>query len=44
MYNEKKRTVCFPVGGAITSLANAKDEYHECILKAKAMKKALQNN
>lgn len=44
LYNQKNRTVSFPVGGAITSLANAKDEYHECILKAKAMKKALQNN
>jgi para-aminobenzoate synthetase component 1 len=43
LYNEKKRTVTFPVGGALTSLANAKNEYHECILKAKAMKKALQN-
>lgn len=44
LYNEKKRLLSFPVGGAITSLAKAKNEYHECILKAKAMKKALQNN
>lgn len=44
LYNEKKKMVSFPVGGAITSLANAKNEYHECILKAKAMKNALQNN
>lgn len=44
LYNEKNKVLSFPVGGAITSLANAKDEYHECILKAKAMKTALQNN
>jgi para-aminobenzoate synthetase component 1 len=43
LYNQKKKTLSFPVGGAITSLANAGDEYHECILKAKAMKNALQN-
>jgi para-aminobenzoate synthetase component 1 len=44
LYNEKKKIVSFPVGGALTSMAKGKDEYHECILKGKAMKKALQNN
>jgi len=44
LYNERKKVISFPVGGAITALANGPDEYHECILKAKAMKKALQNN
>jgi len=44
LYNENKKVISFPVGGAITSLANGSDEYHECILKAKAMKKALQNS
>ncbi len=44
LYNERKKVLSFPVGGAITALANGPDEYHECILKAKAMKKALQNN
>lgn len=44
IYNEKNKKVSFPVGGAITSLANGADEYRECILKAKAMKKALQNS
>jgi para-aminobenzoate synthetase component 1 len=44
LYNSKKQMVSFPVGGALTSLANANDEYHECILKAKAMKKALQDS
>lgn len=44
LYNAKSKVLSFPVGGAITSLANAKDEYHECILKAKAMKGSLQNN
>ncbi len=44
LYNEKKGVVSFPVGGALTSLANGPDEYRECILKAKAMKNALQNS
>ena len=44
LYNAEKRIVSFPVGGALTSLAKGRDEYHECILKGKAMKKALQNN
>ena len=44
LYNSQKKILSFPVGGALTSLAKGSDEYHECILKGKAMKKALQNN
>jgi len=43
LFNSKKKVLSLPVGGALTSMANAKDEYRECILKAKAMKNALQN-
>ena len=43
LYNSKKKVLSLPVGGALTSLANAKGEYHECILKAKAMKNSLLN-
>jgi len=37
IYNEAKKYVSFTVGGAITSLANAKDEYNECLVKAAAL-------
>ncbi|HRW63637.1 MAG TPA: chorismate-binding protein, partial [Bacteroidales bacterium] len=37
LYNETKKYVSFTVGGAITSLANAKDEYNECLVKATAL-------
>lgn len=43
MYNEKLKTLSFPVGGAITSGANGEQEYSECLLKADGMKKAIQN-
>ena len=44
LYNAHKGYLSFPVGGAITAAANAKDEYEECLLKAKAMREVLENN
>jgi para-aminobenzoate synthetase component 1 len=43
IYNQKLKTLSFPVGGAITSAAKGEQEYHECLLKAESMKKAIQN-
>lgn len=43
LYNESNRYVSFSVGGAITALSTAENEYRECLLKAGAMKMALQN-
>ncbi len=40
-YNEEKKYLSFTVGSAITSMANAEDEYEECLLKAKAMMQVL---
>jgi para-aminobenzoate synthetase component 1 len=37
LYNELKKYVSFTVGGAITSMAKAEEEYDECMIKAKAM-------
>jgi para-aminobenzoate synthetase component 1 len=37
LYNTKEKYVSFSVGSAITSQANAEQEYEECLLKAKAM-------
>lgn len=41
LYNQQKKYVSFSVGSAITINANATDEYNECLLKANAMKKVL---
>ena len=41
LYNQNNRYVSFSVGGAITSQSIIENEYEECLLKAKAMKKAL---
>ena len=41
LYNENKKYVSFTVGGAITSKSVVEKEYEECLLKADAMKKAL---
>ena len=41
MYNETSKYLNYQVGGAITHYSNAEDEYEECLLKAKAMEKAL---
>jgi len=42
LYNETQKYVSYSVGGAITIKANAESEYEECLLKAKAMREALQ--
>jgi len=41
LHNKTKKYTSFIVGGAITSLSNIDSEYEECMIKAKAMKKAL---
>ncbi len=41
LYSSNNEYVSFSVGGAITSQSIIKNEYEECLLKAKAMKKAL---
>ena len=42
LYNKSKKYVSFTVGGAITSLAIPKQEYEECLVKAKAMIEVLK--
>ncbi len=41
LYNATKKYVSFSVGGAITSQSQIENEYKECLVKAEAMKKAL---
>lgn len=42
LYNEKTKFASLSAGSAITSLANAEEEYEECLLKAQAMINALK--
>ena len=42
LYNESEKYVSYSVGGAITAKSVAESEYEECLLKAKAMRTALQ--
>jgi len=42
LYNAAKKYASFSVGSAITSLSIIENEYEECLLKAKALKEALQ--
>lgn len=42
LYNQQNKYVSFSVGSAITINANATDEYNECLLKANAMQKVLE--
>lgn len=42
LYNAQQSYVSFSVGSAITALATAKNEYQECLLKAKAMRQVLE--
>jgi len=41
-YNESKKYLSFSVGSAITYLCDPEKEYEECLLKAAAMKKVLE--
>ncbi len=42
LYNEKAKYVSYSVGGAITAKSNPIKEYEECLIKAKAMREALE--
>jgi len=42
LYNKKNQYVSYSVGGAITANSIPEDEYEECLLKAKAMREALE--
>ena len=42
LYNASKKYVSFSVGGAITAKSVPEKEYEECLLKAKAMREALE--
>ena len=43
LYNETNKYVSYSVGGAITAKSNPILEYEECLIKAKAMREALEN-
>ncbi len=42
-YNESEKYLSFSVGSAITALCDPEKEYEECLLKAAALKKVLEN-
>ncbi len=41
LYNQKAQYLSLSVGGALTSSANAQDEYQECLLKAESLRTVL---
>ncbi len=43
LYNQTNRYVSYIVGGAITTKSDPLQEYEECLIKAKAMREALEN-
>jgi para-aminobenzoate synthetase component 1 len=43
LYNRDRRYLSFSVGSAITAAADPVREYEECLLKAGAIKKTLEN-
>ena len=43
LYNATQKYVSYSVGGAITAKSNPLKEYEECLIKAKAMREALEN-
>ncbi len=42
LYNDLKKYLSFSVGSAITSMADPDNEYQECLVKARAMRKVLE--
>ncbi len=42
LYNSSKNYISFSVGGAITAKSIPENEYEECLLKARAMRKVLE--
>jgi para-aminobenzoate synthetase component 1 len=42
LYDETKKYISCPVGGAITIQSDPEEEYEECLLKVEALKKALE--
>lgn len=42
LFNETRKYVSYSVGGAITAKSNPIKEYEECLVKAKAMREALE--
>jgi para-aminobenzoate synthetase component 1 len=44
LYNSKLHYVSYSVGGAITAQSVPENEYEECLLKAKAMREALERH
>lgn len=42
-YNESKKYLSFSVGSAITAMCDPEKEYEECLLKAAALKKVLED-
>ncbi|UZO80017.1 aminodeoxychorismate synthase component I [Aquimarina sp. ERC-38] len=44
LYNQKTKYISTMVGSAITAKSNSGKEYEECLLKAKAMREALEIN
>ncbi|HEY1039918.1 MAG TPA: chorismate-binding protein, partial [Bacteroidia bacterium] len=43
LYNQQTQTLSYAVGSAITDKCNPEKEYEECLLKAQAMRKVLEN-
>ena len=41
LYNDEKKKLSIPVGGAITAASIAQEEYDECLLKAQSLLKSL---
>ncbi|MCW5520606.1 anthranilate synthase component I family protein [Aureitalea sp. L0-47] len=44
LYNSKLKYISYSVGGAITAKSVPENEYEECLLKAKAMREALERH
>ena len=42
LYNQTNKYVSYSVGGAITAKSDPLKEYEECLIKAKAMREALE--